>query len=146
MSARQFLADFIHPDHIAGFWSRHCQNNSDGRAFQCRMSRKRPVGKVLWVEFFGNRQPSVDEAPMRIIGTLADITASKDGEEELRCLAANLSKADRRKTEFLATLAHELRNPLAPIRHGLQLMRMQDDNFETFHGSGQCLYDSLGSS
>ena len=37
-------------------------------------------------------------------------------EEELRALASNLSETDRRKDEFLATLAHELRNPLAPLR------------------------------
>ena len=34
-----------------------------------------------------------------------------------------LREADRRKDEFLATLAHELRNPLAPIRNGLQILR-----------------------
>ncbi|MGH9218044.1 MAG: histidine kinase dimerization/phospho-acceptor domain-containing protein, partial [Vicinamibacterales bacterium] len=41
-----------------------------------------------------------------------------------------LRTADRRKDEFLATLAHELRNPLAPIRNGLHIMRMapQDSN------------------
>jgi PAS domain S-box-containing protein len=39
--------------------------------------------------------------------------------------AEALREADRRKSEFLATLAHELRNPLAPIRNGLELMRMQ---------------------
>jgi len=38
--------------------------------------------------------------------------------------AEALRAADRRKSEFLATLAHELRNPLAPIRNGLELMRM----------------------
>ena len=38
--------------------------------------------------------------------------------------AAALVDADRRKSEFLATLAHELRNPLAPIRNGLELMRI----------------------
>ncbi len=38
--------------------------------------------------------------------------------------AATLREEDRRKTEFLAILAHELRNPLAPIRNGLQVMRM----------------------
>lgn len=41
---------------------------------------------------------------------------------ELARHAAQLVNADRRKDEFLATLAHELRNPLAPIRTGLQLL------------------------
>lgn len=51
-------------------------------------------------------------------------TALQKSEEELRHIAARLSEADRRKDEFLATLAHELRNPLAPIRTGLELMRL----------------------
>ena len=35
---------------------------------------------------------------------------------------ASLREADRRKDEFLATLAHELRNPLAPIRNAVQML------------------------
>ena len=46
-----------------------------------------------------------------------DIADRKRMEEALRA-------ADRRKDEFLATLAHELRNPLAPLRNGLQVMRL----------------------
>jgi PAS domain S-box-containing protein len=42
----------------------------------------------------------------------------------LRKAEHGLREADRRKDEFLATLAHELRNPLAPIRNGLQILRM----------------------
>jgi PAS domain S-box-containing protein len=45
---------------------------------------------------------------------------------QLRRAEQQLKDADRRKDEFLATLAHELRNPLAPIRHGLQLMKLAD--------------------
>jgi signal transduction histidine kinase/ActR/RegA family two-component response regulator len=41
-----------------------------------------------------------------------------------------LKDADRRKDEFLATLAHELRNPLAPLRNGLQVMRLAGSNGE----------------
>jgi PAS domain S-box-containing protein len=46
-----------------------------------------------------------------------DVTARKEAEEKVR-------DADRRKDEFLATLAHELRNPLAPLRNGLQVLRL----------------------
>ncbi|MFO1418349.1 MAG: response regulator [Methylotetracoccus sp.] len=50
------------------------------------------------------------------LGILRDVTERKGIEEQLR-------EADRRKDEFLATLAHELRNPLAPITSVLELMR-----------------------
>jgi len=59
-----------------------------------------------------------------VVGTNLDVTDRKAAEIQLRQLAADLSEAGLRKDEFLATLAHELRNPLAPIRNGLQLMKM----------------------
>jgi signal transduction histidine kinase len=49
---------------------------------------------------------------------------------ELARQAEALREADRRKDEFLAMLAHELRNPLAPIRNGLQVLRMADEDRE----------------
>jgi len=54
--------------------------------------------------------------------------AVQSSEESLRRSAADLAEADRRKSEFLATLAHELRNPLAPIRNGLGILRVGGDN------------------
>jgi len=60
----------------------------------------------------------------RVAVLFTDITERVRADEQLRALAADLEAADRRKSEFLATLAHELRNPLAPIRSGLQVLRM----------------------
>jgi PAS domain S-box-containing protein len=59
-----------------------------------------------------------------------DITDLKHTERALRASEESLREADRRKDEFLATLAHELRNPLAPIRHGLHVLRVMDRNSE----------------
>jgi two-component system CheB/CheR fusion protein len=53
------------------------------------------------------------------VGTCTDVHEQKQAEEALR-------QADRRKNEFLATLAHELRNPLAPVRNAVQLLRMKE--------------------
>jgi PAS domain S-box-containing protein len=55
-----------------------------------------------------------------------DVTERREMEDDLRQMAADLSEADRRKDEFLATLAHELRNPLAPLRNMLELMKRTD--------------------
>ncbi|HEX7890056.1 MAG TPA: response regulator [Ramlibacter sp.] len=54
----------------------------------------------------------------------SDITQRLVAEQDMRRLNEELAHANRRKTEFLATLAHELRNPLAPLSNGLHLMRM----------------------
>ncbi|VXB94068.1 putative Histidine kinase [Massilia sp. 9I] len=53
-----------------------------------------------------------------------NITERKLAEERLRQATVELSDANNRKTRFLATLAHELRNPLAPLRTGLDLMQL----------------------
>ena len=57
-----------------------------------------------------------------------DRTEAKRLEDELRQFAAELSEADRRKNEFLAMLAHELRNPLAPIRNALEILHRSGDS------------------
>ena len=49
-------------------------------------------------------------------------TALRDSEERLRLAVAALRDADRRKDAFLATLSHELRNPLAPIRNAAEVL------------------------
>ena len=59
-------------------------------------------------------------------GIVRDITERKRLERELRKRIEALDEADRQKDEFLAMLAHELRNPLAPMRNALHLLKMPD--------------------
>jgi len=79
-----------------------------------------------WFDVYANRIGGPDSRKVALL--FSDVSARKRSEEELRRLADDLAEADRRKTEFLATLAHELRNPLAPIRNGLAVMRLGGDN------------------
>jgi PAS domain S-box-containing protein len=72
----------------------------------------------------------IDQKGMQVgLATVSrNISERKLLEDNLRQVAADLSEANRRKNEFLATLAHELRNPLAPIRTGLELMKLAVDD------------------
>ncbi len=79
-----------------------------------------------WFDVYANRLGGPESRRVALLFT--DITARKQSEETLVKLARDLAEADQRKTEFLATLAHELRNPLAPIRSGLSVMRLKGDN------------------
>lgn len=86
-----------------------------------------PDGSVRWVFAKGRANYALD-GTRRLVsldGTIADITHRKHIEEERERLVAQLRKQDQHKDEFLATLAHELRNPLAPIRNGLQIIQLQ---------------------
>ena len=77
------------------------------------------------------RHRQVSSAPVRssdgeIIGSVSvvrDITDQRRIDAELRAGAQQLRDADRRKDEFIAMLAHELRNPLVPIRTGVELLK-----------------------
>lgn len=70
------------------------------------------------------------------VGTCIDVEERKKAEEVLRRYAADLSEINRRKTEFLAMLAHELRNPLAPIRNAVKIVQMSDGNWPMIQSAG----------
>jgi len=70
-----------------------------------------------------------------LLGIGVDTTDRRRLEDELRNHADRLAESDRRKDEFLATLAHELRNPLAPIRLGLELLKMASNDLETIENT-----------
>ena len=85
-------------------------------------------GLARWYDVYATRLGGAGSRKVAVL--FNDITERRRADEELRRLAAELARADRRKNEFLATLAHELRNPLAPLRNGLRLMRIAADRPE----------------
>jgi signal transduction histidine kinase len=78
-----------------------------------------------WLDVYAARLGDADSRQVAVF--LRDITQERARSETLRELADNLAEANRRQSEFLATLAHELRNPLAPVRTGLDLLRIGAD-------------------
>jgi len=85
--------------------------------------RRRDDGEVRDIESVATVRRNEQGQGEQVVGTNLDITHRKESERQLRQAAADLTEADRRKDEFVATLAHELRNPLAPIRTGAALLR-----------------------
>lgn len=99
--------------------------------------RKRKDGSLIDISL--TVSPVLD-ASGRIVGAskvARDISESRrsrdalrESEERLRESHTQLADADRRKNEFLAMLAHEMRNPLAPIRNALEIMRRANHHSE----------------
>jgi len=72
-----------------------------------------------------------------ILLAFQDISERKQAEEALR-------EADRRKDEFLATLAHELRGPLAPLRNMLEIMKRADAHGDLIQQARSTMDRQLG--
>src|SRR5262249_28630113 len=86
-----------------------------GREARVMVEREGRLQESYWTFIFSPLRDA-DGAVNRVVALCEDVT-------EQRRLMNELIEADRRKDEFLATLAHELRNPLAPLRTSVQLLR-----------------------
>ncbi|QJR35949.1 PAS domain S-box protein [Gemmatimonas groenlandica] len=107
----------VHPDDV-DLCLRVYTSAFDARVpFSMEYRLQRHDGEYRWLIDHGVPRYGTDGMFDGYIGSCIDVTEYKNAESALR-------DADRRKDEFLATLAHELRNPLAPIRNGLQVIRM----------------------
>jgi PAS domain S-box-containing protein len=119
------LPRLLHPD------DRHRYADAVGRAMdpsgEGRLREDirvmRPDGE-RWIAITARTELAGEPAvPFRLVGMATDVTDRKRVEEALREREERLAESDRKKDEFLAILAHELRNPLAPIRTGVEVIR-----------------------
>ena len=135
---------FIHPDDVADnvrVWQRSIDS---GVPFHFEHRFRRADGEYRWhlsrAEPFRNAEGSI----VMWIGSNTDIHEQRQTANHLRRLAADLSEADRRKNEFLAMLAHELRNPLAPISNALQIMQRKSDDQEVVRAAAEMMERQIG--
>ena len=113
---RESVIELVHPDDRAGFLRQRTQAIERREPFAAELRILRGGKSLAWIAHRGHT--AYDEAgrPVRHFGITMDITERKSAEQSMR-------EADRKKDDFIATLAHELRNPLAPIRNAVSLLR-----------------------
>ena len=104
----------IHVDDRSGI-ERRWQALRQGEHYDQEYRLCQPDGKIRWVRDRGFLVRDANDAPYRIARITSDITHRKQMERLLH-------SADENKNAFLATLAHELRNPLSPIRNAVALI------------------------
>jgi signal transduction histidine kinase/ActR/RegA family two-component response regulator len=114
---RNWIERYIHADDRAGVQTFIDEAIRDKKPFELEHRVVRVDGTLGWARSRAVPMFSRDGEITEWIGVASDVTEHKQ-------LEASLREADRRKDEFLATLAHELRNPLAPIRNAVHFMKL----------------------
>ena len=94
--------------------------------FTMDLRLRRHDGAYRWLMATGAPRLSADDALLGYTGACVDIHERKQLEEQLAERMRALRQADRRKDEFLAMLAHDLRNPLGPITNAVAMMKAME--------------------
>jgi len=110
------IADFIPPQHFGRSSSMLEQKLREGGSTRYEVDVIARDGRCMNWEIDSRLTFGPDGKPTGLHAIGRDMTSNRQAHEELRVSERRLREADQRKDEFLAMLAHELRNPLAPIR------------------------------
>ena len=102
------------------------------------------TGEARWMAYKVLTLTDASGQPVAFGTVSQDVTERKRLADDLQRLAADLSEADRRKNEFLATLAHELRNPLAPLSNMVEVLKRAEGDTEMLKRARVTIERQLG--
>ncbi|KGQ20393.1 PAS/PAC sensor hybrid histidine kinase [Lysobacter dokdonensis DS-58] len=123
----QRWAEVVHPDDRVRAWARWGRSLDSGEDYEIQMRLHHHSGDFRWVLVRAVPVRGDDGGILRWLGTATDIHEHRIAQDALERSERALRDADQRKDEFLAMLAHELRNPLAPISTASQLLKLSSD-------------------
>jgi PAS domain S-box-containing protein len=115
-------AEGVHPGDRQRCLDTYAAHFDRREAFTMDYRLRRADGEWRWLLDRGTPRTDEHGAFLGYIGSCVDIHERKVSEEALRAANERLADADRHKSDFLAILSHELRNPLAPIRNAAHLL------------------------
>jgi PAS domain S-box-containing protein len=102
------------------------------------------TGEARWMAYKVLKLGDAGDQAIGFATVSQDVTERKRLEDNLRVLATDLAETDRRKNEFLATLAHELRNPLAPMSNMLEVLKRADGDGAVLQRAHETIERQLG--
>jgi PAS domain S-box-containing protein len=137
-------ATWIHPDDATSYLQTYHSAIARRERFESQARFLRHDGQYRWLLTGGSPHLTADGEFLGYLGSSSDVTDLKRAEETQRRLAAELSRVDQQKDEFLALLAHELRNPLAPLQNALQIIGLENSDPEAAAEARQVMERQLG--
>jgi len=131
--------EYCHPEdlgEVSSGWDASVRVEG-GQAYEGEGRLRRADGQYRWFRIMVTPIRDSEGRVRKWVGSGTDV-------HETRELLEALRRADQRKDEFLAVLAHELRNPLAPLRNGLELMRIANGDSAASGGARAMMERQVG--